>query len=130
MMMKFYWRMPEQGLPKEKHRAADRYVQWRVYKHWQVWVGFTLLLLWNFVVMRVVGALGYPPFVASVIGLGVGFFLCFHPVLIHYALPHYKEYLASIGHCQSCGYDLRGSPSGVCPECGNDAASYGTKPPS
>ena len=22
------------------------------------------------------------------------------------------------GHCQSCGYDLTGNVSGVCPECG------------
>lgn len=22
------------------------------------------------------------------------------------------------GHCPACGYDLRGTPSGVCPECG------------
>jgi hypothetical protein len=25
------------------------------------------------------------------------------------------------GRCRSCGYDLRGSPSGVCPECGMDS---------
>ena len=24
------------------------------------------------------------------------------------------------GHCQSCGYDLTGNTSGVCPECGTD----------
>lgn len=23
-----------------------------------------------------------------------------------------------LGHCQACGYDLRGNVSGVCPECG------------
>lgn len=25
-----------------------------------------------------------------------------------------------LGHCQSCGYDLIGNESGVCPECGTD----------
>jgi len=24
------------------------------------------------------------------------------------------------GHCQACGYDLRGNVSGRCPECGNE----------
>jgi len=35
------------------------------------------------------------------------------------------------GHCQSCGYDLTGNVSGVCPECGQKVApmshSEGTK---
>ena len=25
------------------------------------------------------------------------------------------------GHCAACGYDLRGLPTSVCPECGRDA---------
>lgn len=28
--------------------------------------------------------------------------------------------LYPVGFCQSCGYDLRGSASGVCPECGTE----------
>ena len=27
------------------------------------------------------------------------------------------------GHCQKCGYDLTGNPSGVCPECGSKIES-------
>ena len=27
------------------------------------------------------------------------------------------------GHCQSCGYDLQGNVSGVCPECGKETGS-------
>ncbi len=30
-----------------------------------------------------------------------------------------------VGFCSACNYDLRGSPSGVCPECGEDTASFG-----
>ena len=26
----------------------------------------------------------------------------------------------SPGHCPACNYDLRGTPSGVCPECGEE----------
>ncbi|GMU22893.1 MAG: hypothetical protein AMXMBFR13_29770 [Phycisphaerae bacterium] len=29
----------------------------------------------------------------------------------------------SAGHCQSCGYDLTGNTSGVCPECGTQLTS-------
>lgn len=31
---------------------------------------------------------------------------------------HIKRRYFTEGICRSCGYDLRGSPSGVCPECG------------
>jgi hypothetical protein len=28
------------------------------------------------------------------------------------------------GHCRSCGYDLTGNVSGVCPECGSATAEH------
>lgn len=31
---------------------------------------------------------------------------------------HIKRRYFSPGICRNCGYDLRGTPSGVCPECG------------
>ncbi len=34
----------------------------------------------------------------------------------------------TVGRCQSCGYDLRGSVSGNCPECGRTAANKLIKP--
>ena len=46
------------------------------------------------------------------------------PVFLAAAVPttllwwrdrHYPK-----GHCQTCGYDLTGNISGVCPECGSD----------
>jgi hypothetical protein len=30
----------------------------------------------------------------------------------------------SAGHCDGCGYDLRGNASGACPECGRPLASF------
>lgn len=33
----------------------------------------------------------------------------------------------ALDRCRSCGYDLRGNLSGICPECGTDIAS--TRPP-
>jgi len=35
--------------------------------------------------------------------------------------------LQSRGHCRYCGYDLRGLPSDVCPECGRSFARRGAK---
>lgn len=33
----------------------------------------------------------------------------------------YRDRRRPKGHCRSCGYDLTGNVSGVCPECGTDA---------
>lgn len=30
----------------------------------------------------------------------------------------YRDRRIPAGHCQACGYDLRGNVSGICPECG------------
>ncbi len=37
---------------------------------------------------------------------------------------HLKRRYFTTGICRKCGYDLRGSPSGICPECGRSS-----KPP-
>ena len=38
---------------------------------------------------------------------------------------HVKRRYFTHGICRKCGYDLRGTLSGVCPECGNRAKSGG-----
>lgn len=54
-------------------------------------------------------------------------------MLIVYGLCHaFGKKLPPGGACESCGYDLRGTTSGVCPECGAPvrvAAAVGTTPP-
>ncbi len=48
------------------------------------------------------------------------------PTLLFGAWPavalvlHIKHRYFTVGICRKCGYDLRGSPSGVCPECGRE----------
>jgi hypothetical protein len=39
-------------------------------------------------------------------------------IAIPTALAYWRDRPRPRGHCQSCGYDLRGSHSGRCPECG------------
>jgi hypothetical protein len=54
-------------------------------------------------------------------------------MLIVYGLCHaFGKKLPPGGACESCGYDLRGTTSGVCSECGAPvrvAAAVGTTPP-
>jgi len=33
------------------------------------------------------------------------------------------------GHCQKCGYNLKGNVSGICPECGTNVTCSGTDQP-
>lgn len=42
-------------------------------------------------------------------------------------IRHIKRRYFTHGVCRKCGYDLRGTPSGVCPECGDRAKSGGYK---
>lgn len=59
---------------------------------------------------------GLVGFLLIVAGAGVG--------LIGYAWEHRRRRPAerrARGQCARCGYDLRGSESGVCPECGKRA---------
>ncbi|MCI0363438.1 MAG: hypothetical protein L0Y44_08005 [Phycisphaerales bacterium] len=42
--------------------------------------------------------------------------------LVGFAIAAYRESSRHENHCESCGYDLRGSPSVCCPECGHRRA--------
>jgi len=56
---------------------------------------------------------GLPPFVSWAVLAA----LCLWPVAA-LAMFVRRRLRRLPGHCQRCGYDLRASPSGVCPECG------------
>lgn len=43
------------------------------------------------------------------------------PVLLILALVAFIRWRIRPGHCRGCGYDLRGTPGPVCPECGRPA---------
>ncbi len=38
------------------------------------------------------------------------------------ALLWYRDRRPLKGHCQGCGYNLKGNETGVCPECGESIA--------
>ncbi len=50
--------------------------------------------------------------------LGVGLFLGSHGLVRLWAKLRYSGLHTKLGICTSCGYDLTGNTSGVCPECG------------
>ena len=121
--MKFDWSgNPRElnDLPKAQRKAAKRFALQHGFGHWQFWVGVLLCALGGGGGTALGRALE-PSIVGGAIGGGIGGFVggfllwqLLSPVL----RPYYERYLTAIGHCRSCGYDLRGSPSGVCPECG------------
>jgi hypothetical protein len=43
------------------------------------------------------------------------------PVLLILAVIAFIRWRIRPGHCRGCGYDLRGTPGPVCPECGRPA---------
>ena len=49
---------------------------------------------------------------------GVPLWMPFIALVIPTALLWWRDHRLPEGHCQSCGYDLTGNTSGVCPECG------------
>jgi hypothetical protein len=121
------------GLPREYRKAAGRHV-WRRSRG-RFWVHIVLIALYGGFVPVLVRALGYPTDgeVATICVLGGGggvVAILLARSWVRDQVRYLREYLAATGHCPSCGYDLRGSPSGVCPECGDDADSQATKPPS
>jgi hypothetical protein len=39
-------------------------------------------------------------------------------ILLWFQYQRWRNRPFSLGHCQTCGYDLTGNESGRCPECG------------
>ena len=79
------------------------------------------LLIWAAIsipISMTLKALGFE----SGVGSASDFIPCALAVLITLAIP-IASYIRNrrryrLGHCQSCGYDLTGNKSGICPECG------------
>ena len=54
-------------------------------------------------------------------GVRVPFWILFAMITIPTAFLWHRDRRPPKGHCQTCGYDLTGNVSGVCPECGEPA---------
>jgi hypothetical protein len=58
-----------------------------------------------------------PSGIGSLVDFAVGYYLFFHgQTVANWAVPGNRPY------CPECGYDLSGSVSGMCPECGTQSA--------
>ena len=122
--MKIYWsnNLPELEGLSARHRKAARDFAWGYrFRHWQCWLG----LLAGGLSVGLGAALspavlGFPG-VGVAIGAGIGWFL-HHQLSMHALERYYRRYLDFNCHCPSCGYDLKGSSSGACPECGTSHA--------
>lgn len=66
---------------------------------------------------RTVAAVVNLPNLVSNIAIGIGISV----IALLAMLP--KPDRVAAGHCETCGYDLTGNQSGVCPECGNDLSA-------
>jgi hypothetical protein len=56
-----------------------------------------------------------------VIGVETPCWLLFLLASIPTAFLWYRDRRPPKGHCQTCGYDLTGNVTGICPECGTTA---------
>lgn len=61
---------------------------------------------------------------ASIVVIPIGYV-----VLIRIRRVVVRKRCRSSGCCENCGYDLRGSQSGVCPECGKATPRVGSSTP-
>jgi hypothetical protein len=101
----------------------------RLSKRWRVvkWVGavWSLILLVNWA-REAIWIISHLQDVVSDFSIGPGYVIMALPVagvpFLGVALPtaylFWRDRRYPRGHCQTCGYDLTGNTSGVCPECG------------
>ncbi len=62
---------------------------------------------------------GYPTFDAFLVYFLWLIGISFRLTLWIRAVRIQRAHRFPVGHCQSCGYDLAGNVSGICPECGH-----------
>ena len=96
--------------PVEETPPAEDDDEWEYGPHWlqisKEWVGFS----------RTGFGFSHISYSAKAPLWLVALFLAVYPVFASYRL--YRNRPPPPGHCQSCGYNLTGNVSGVCPECG------------
>ena len=54
----------------------------------------------------------------AILTLKIPIWLALVVIALPTAILWYRDRRPPKGHCQSCGYDLTGNVSGICPECG------------
>jgi predicted RNA-binding Zn-ribbon protein involved in translation (DUF1610 family) len=107
-----------QSLPrKERHRIIQR-INGKAFRHWQVWLSFVACYFAMLSVNQLIMGCHYPLWVEGpAVGLVSGGFMW---LAYRVQVPRAARYLwAELDSaCLSCGYDLTGNSSGICPECG------------
>jgi hypothetical protein len=103
--------------PRERRRIIQR-INGKAFRHWQVWLSYIASFVAMLGVNHLIIRCHYPLWVESpAVGLaGGGFLWIAWRVQASRAACYLWAELDSA--CLSCGYDLTGNSSGVCPECG------------
>jgi hypothetical protein len=111
-----------QSLPRRQRRRIIRRIDGKAFRHWWVWLGHLICLIAMVVVNFVIIRSHFPSW-AEVVAVGVvagAFARLARWLQASQAAIYLWAELDSL--CLSCGYDLTGNTSGVCPECGTAAA--------
>lgn len=135
------WRRASQLYPEllmfetdEQRRMASRQVQWSLCCHPRTLLWGGALLLATLTLSGIIGwsTVGVVPSwalsiacVAAGVILGLGFLVISWFAMRDTARLYYRRELQKLGLpvCVNCGYDLRGGPHGVCPECGSQISA-------
>ena len=121
--MKIYWRLksiPElKGLPKDERKRIWRRCSGKALGHWKTQVCFVMVCLGVPASSMAWIVLGNDVLTFCV---GLPFAMLLGAAAAHVFIRVTRAYvLIERGrYCTTCGYDLTGNESGVCPECGNE----------
>jgi hypothetical protein len=107
-----------ESLPRQEQRQIIQRVNGKSFRHWQVWLTSLACIVAMFWVNFVIIGGHYPLWVEGpAVGLVSGGIMWLaHRVHASRAATYLWAELDAA--CLSCGYDLTGNTSGVCPECG------------